>query len=168
MNGKKKHEDNSFRLAMSSETSWLERVLIALSESHLNLLNEYNSSLTRKLHSAQRCSDKGLILFLADKRKLFRDFRAETYIPANIISEDSKKESKTASGSKVSLYLLCLSYLYTDTMEAKLTLKLITEAYLQVSEHLEPWRLSFSFTPCCWMIVIAWRDCFTYLLTTVD
>ena len=107
---------------MASETSWLERVLIALSESDLNLLNEYNSALTRKLHSAQKCSDKDLILFLADKRKLFRDFRAETYIPANIISEDSKKESKTASGSKVSLYLLCLSYLHTDTMEGKLTL----------------------------------------------
>ena len=151
---------------MSSETSWLERLLIALSESELNLLNEYNSAFTRKLHSAQECSDKDFILFLDDKRKLFRDFRAETYIPANIISEDSKKESKTASGSKVSLYLLCLSYLHTDTMEAKLTLKLITEAYLQASEHLEPSQLSFSFTPCSWMIVIVWRDCFTYLLLT--
>ena len=57
---------------MASETSWLERVLIALSESDLNLLNEYNSALTRKLHSAQKCSDKDLTLFLADKRKLFR------------------------------------------------------------------------------------------------
>ena len=64
---------------------------IALSESDLNLLNEYSSTLTRKVRSAQKCSDKDLILFLADKRKLFRDFRAETYIPANIISEDSKK-----------------------------------------------------------------------------
>ena len=53
-------------------------MLIALSESDLNLLNEYNSTLTRKLHSAQKCSDEDLILFLADKRKLFRDFRAET------------------------------------------------------------------------------------------
>ena len=114
---------------MSGETSWFERALIALSESDLNLLNKYNSVLTRKLHSAQKCSDKDLTLFLANKRKLFRDFRAETYIPANIISEDSKKESKTASGSKVSLYLLCLSYLHTDTMKAKLTLKLITEVY---------------------------------------
>ena len=75
---------------MASETSWLERVLIALSESDLNL-NEYNSTLTRKLHSAQKCSDEDLILFLADKRKLFRDFRTETYIPENIISEDRKK-----------------------------------------------------------------------------
>ena len=58
---------------MSSETSWLELVLIALSESDLNLLNECNSALTRKLHSAQKCSDKDFILFLADKRKLFRD-----------------------------------------------------------------------------------------------
>ena len=59
--------------------------------------------ITRKLYSAQECSDNDLILFLDDKRKLCRDFRAETYISANIISEDSKKESKTASGSKVSL-----------------------------------------------------------------
>ena len=130
------------------------------------MLNEENSALTRKLRSAQKCSDKDLILFLADKRKLFRDFRAETYIPANIISEDSKKESKTASGSKVSLYLVCLSYLHTDTMEAKLRLKLITEAYLQAREHFEPSQLSFSFAPCSWMIVIVWRDCFTYLLLT--
>ena len=43
---------------MASETSWLERVLIALSESDLNLLNEYNSMLTRKLQSAQKCSDE--------------------------------------------------------------------------------------------------------------
>ena len=93
-------------------------------------------------------------------------FRAETYIPGNIISEDSKKESKTARGSKVSLYLLCLSYLHTENMEAKLTLKLITEAYLQASEHLEPFQLSFSFTPCSQMIVIVWRVCFTYLLLT--
>ena len=53
-----------------------------------------------------------------------------------------------------------LSYLHNDTMEAKLTLKLITEVYLQASEHLEPSQLSFSFTPCSWMIVIVWRDCF--------
>ena len=79
---------------MASETSWLEGVLIALSESDLNLLNKYNSTLTRKLHSAQKCSDEDFILFLADKRKLFRDFRAETYILANIISEDSKKRKQ--------------------------------------------------------------------------
>ena len=79
---------------MVSKTSWLERVLIALSERDLNLLNEYNSTLTRKLHSAQKCSDEDLILFLTDKRKLFRDFRAETYIPANIISGDSKKRKQ--------------------------------------------------------------------------
>ena len=79
---------------MASKTSWLERVLIALSEKkNLNLWNEYNSTLTRKLHSAQKCSDEDLILFLANKRKLFRDFRAETYIPANI-SEDSKKRKQ--------------------------------------------------------------------------
>ena len=59
---------------MASETSWLERVLIALSESDLNSLNECNSALTRKLHSDHKCFDKDLILFLADKRKLFRDF----------------------------------------------------------------------------------------------
>ena len=78
---------------MASKTSWLERVLIALSERDLNLLNEYNSTLTRKLHSAQKCSDEDFILFLADKRKLFRDFRAKTYIPASI-SEDSKKRKQ--------------------------------------------------------------------------
>ena len=50
--------------------------------------------LTRKLHSAEKCSDEDLILFLAGKRKLFRDFRTETYIPANIISEDSKKRKQ--------------------------------------------------------------------------
>ena len=60
---------------MASETYWLERVLIALSESDLNLLNEYSSTLTRKLHSLQKYSDEDLISFLADKRKLFRDFR---------------------------------------------------------------------------------------------
>ena len=63
-------------------------------KSDLNMLNEENSALTRKLRSAQKCSDKDLILFLADKRKLFRDFRAETYILANIISEDSKKRKQ--------------------------------------------------------------------------
>ena len=78
---------------MASKTSWLERVLIALSEKDLNLLNEYNSTLTRKLHTAQKCSDEDLIFFLAHKRKLFRDFRAETYIPASI-SEDSKKRKQ--------------------------------------------------------------------------
>ena len=79
---------------MKSEISWLERELIALLESDLNLLNKYISTLTRTLHSVQKCSDEDLILFLADKRKLFRDFRAETYIPANIISEDSKKRKQ--------------------------------------------------------------------------
>ena len=63
---------------MASETSWLEQVLIALSQSDLNLLNEYISMLTRKLHLAQKCSDEDLILLLADKRKFFRDFKAES------------------------------------------------------------------------------------------
>ena len=63
-------------------------MLIALSQSDINLLNEY-SSLTKKLHSAQKCSDEDFILLLADKRKLFRDFRAESYMPVNIISVDS-------------------------------------------------------------------------------
>ena len=53
-------------------------MLIALSESDLNLLNEYNSMLTRKLHLAQKCSDEDLVLLLAGKRKLFRDFRVYT------------------------------------------------------------------------------------------
>ena len=56
---------------MASETSWLERVLIALSQNDINLLNEY-STLTKKLHSAQKCSDEeDLILLLVGKRKLF-------------------------------------------------------------------------------------------------
>ena len=63
-------------------------MLIALSQSDINLLNEY-SSLTKKLHSAQKCSYEDLILLLADKRKLFRDFRAESHMPVNIISVDS-------------------------------------------------------------------------------
>ena len=71
-------------------------MLIALSQSDINLLNEY-SSLTKKLHSVQKCSDEDLILLLADKRKLFRDFRAESYIPANIISEDSKKRKQVVA-----------------------------------------------------------------------
>ena len=79
---------------MASKTSWLERVLIDWSQSHLNLLNEYNSTLTRKIHLAQKCSDENLILFLAEKRQLFRDFRAESYIPENTISEDSKKRKQ--------------------------------------------------------------------------
>ena len=79
---------------MASETSWLERMLIASLESDLNLLNEYNSTLTRKLHSAQKCSDEDFILFLAVKRNLFRDFRAETYILVNITCEDSKKRKQ--------------------------------------------------------------------------
>ena len=62
----------------------------------LNLLNEYNSTLTRKLHSAQKCSDEDLILFLADKRKLFRDFRAETYIPASIYKDNKKRKQLAA------------------------------------------------------------------------
>ena len=82
---------------MASETSWLERMLIALSQSDINLLNEYNSTLTKKLHSAQKYYDEDLILLLADKRKLFRDFRAESYIPANIISEDSKKQKQVVA-----------------------------------------------------------------------
>ena len=50
---------------MASETSWLEPVLVALSQSDINLLNEY-STLTKKLHSVQKCSDEDLILLPAD------------------------------------------------------------------------------------------------------
>ena len=79
-------------------SSWLEQVLIALSQSDINLLNEYSSTLTKKLHSAQKCSDEDLILLLlADKRELLRDFRAESYIPANIISENSKKPKRVVA-----------------------------------------------------------------------
>ena len=82
---------------MASEASWLEQVLIALSQSDLNLLNECNSTLTKKLHSAQKCSDEDLILFLTDKKKLFRYFGTESYISANIISEDSKKRKQVVA-----------------------------------------------------------------------
>ena len=42
-------------------------------------------------------------------------------------------------------------------MKAKLTLKLITEAYYKQAKF---------FTACSWMIVIVWSDCFTYLMLT--
>ena len=53
--------------------------------------------LTRKLHLAQKLSDEDLILLLGDKRKFFRDFRAESQlqtVSANTISEDSKKQKQ--------------------------------------------------------------------------
>ena len=59
----------NFHSVMASETSWLERVLIASSQSDINLLNEY-STLTKKLHSVQKCSDEeDLNLLFVDKRK---------------------------------------------------------------------------------------------------
>ena len=70
---------------------------IALSQSDLNLLNEYNSTLAKKLHLAQKYSDEDLILFLAEKRQLFRDFRVQSYIPENTISEDSKKRKQAVA-----------------------------------------------------------------------
>ena len=60
---------------MASETYWLQRVAIALSQSAFNLLNQHHSMLTRKLHSAQKCFNEDLILLLADKIKLLRDFK---------------------------------------------------------------------------------------------
>ena len=56
--------------------------------------------LTRKLHLAQKLSDENLILLLGDKRKFFRDFRAESQlqtVPANTISEDSKKQKQVVA-----------------------------------------------------------------------
>ena len=85
---------------MGNETSWLEGVLIGLSQTDLNLLNEYNSMLTRKLYLAQKCSDEYLILLLADKRKFVRDFRTTSQlqtIPANTISKDSKKQKQVVA-----------------------------------------------------------------------
>ena len=66
-------------------------MLIALSRSDINLLNEYstltkklhsekkhkNITKKKKLHSVQKCSDEDLILLFVDKRKLLRDFRDE-------------------------------------------------------------------------------------------
>ena len=71
-------------------------MLIALSESDLNLLNEYNCTSTRKLHSAQKCSDEDLTLFLTDKR-IREYFKAENYILASIISEDSRKRKQVVA-----------------------------------------------------------------------
>ena len=65
---------------MATQLSWLERVFIALSQGGFML--------TRNLESAQKSSDKDL--HFAYKRKWFGDFRAESYIPANM-SDDSKK-----------------------------------------------------------------------------
>ena len=53
-------------------------MLIALPQNDLNLLNDYNSMLIRKLHLAQKFSDGDLILLLTDKRKRFRDFRVKS------------------------------------------------------------------------------------------
>ena len=134
---------------MASETSWLEQVLIALSQSDINLLNEYNSTLTKKLHSAQKCSDEDLILLLADKRKLYRDFRAESYIPGNI-TEDSKKRKQVVSGFKASLY-------YVYHIIWTLTLKLITSSSswpIRLSQQ-EFLSLLLLFG---WMIVIVWLE----------
>ena len=66
-------------------------MLIDLSQSDINLFNEY-STLTKKLHSVQRCSDEDLILLLVDKRKLFRDFRAESQqtLPLWIVRNENK------------------------------------------------------------------------------
>ena len=61
------------------------------------MLNEYDGTVTSKLYSAQRCSYEDLMLFLADKRKLLRDFRVESCIPANIISKDSKKRKEVVA-----------------------------------------------------------------------
>ena len=44
------------------------------------------------------------MLFLANKKKQFRDFRAESYIPANIISEDSKKQKQVVALKQVYTY----------------------------------------------------------------
>ena len=62
---------------MESKTSRLERMLIALSQSDTNLLDQYRT-LTKMLHLTQKCSDENFILLLVDKRKLFRDFRVES------------------------------------------------------------------------------------------
>ena len=51
---------------------------IPVSQVTIKIKNEY-CMLTKKIHSVQKCSDEeDLILLLVDKRKLFRDFRAES------------------------------------------------------------------------------------------
>ena len=72
-------------------------MLIYLSQKDSNLLNKYKSILTRKLHSAQKCCDEDLILLLGDRRKWFRNFRAESYIAADTISEDSKNRKQVVA-----------------------------------------------------------------------
>ena len=53
------------------------RPVIALSQTDINLLNEY-STLNKMFHLVQKCSDEDLILLLVYKRKLLRDFRVES------------------------------------------------------------------------------------------
>ena len=68
---------------MASETSWLEQMLIALSQSDINLLNEH-STLAKKLHSVQKCSDEDLMLLLADKRKTSSCFKVSLHYVCHI------------------------------------------------------------------------------------
>ena len=56
-----------------------------------------NNHEDNSFRSAQKCSDEDLILLLADKRKMFRDFRSESHIPVNIISEDIKKRKRVVA-----------------------------------------------------------------------
>ena len=74
-------------------------------------VNEYHNALAKTLESAQIFSDPGLILLLVDKRKLCRDIRADTNIPANIMPGDSKKQKQKANnGFKVSLCIIILGH----------------------------------------------------------
>lgn len=49
---------------MASEGSYLERVLIALTNNNLELLTEYHGCLNKILVSAKKCSDADLMMLL--------------------------------------------------------------------------------------------------------
>ena len=55
---------------MASETSWSGQDLIVLSQSDLNLLNEYHSTFIRNFHLAQKFSNENLILLIADMERV--------------------------------------------------------------------------------------------------
>lgn len=75
---------------MAGEGTWCERVLIALKNNNSVVLNEYYGLLSENLESAKKCSDADLLV-LFNSNHLFRDLRAECYIPPDVMCEDSKR-----------------------------------------------------------------------------
>ena len=79
---------------MESKISWLELVLIVLSKSDINLLNEYNSTLTKKLDSPQKCSDEDWFYSLLIRGNCLQILELILASQQNIISKDSKKQKQ--------------------------------------------------------------------------